>query len=72
MQELRCDHNILFGKIDTEEGFLEVRCRSRLCGHVPGEVVVLHRFSLDSGKLLDTVRYADPAFLMRRKDGHHA
>jgi hypothetical protein len=54
--ELRCDkrlHGVL-----TSDGVLEVACRSALCGHRDG-VVVIHRFDVQSGNLIDTVKYKD-------------
>ena len=59
--ELRCNNSILFGVVD--EGFIDVKCRSNYCGAGPG-VVVLHRFALDTGKLIHTSVYKDP---QRRK-----
>ena len=56
--ELRCDkrlHGVL-----TDDGVLEVACRSALCGHEPG-VVVIHRFDAATGELLGTKMYRDPA-----------
>lgn len=54
--ELRCDHR-LHGHID--EGVIEFSCRSRLCGKRPG-VVVIHRFDVTTGKLIETRRFRDP------------
>lgn len=54
--ELRCDHR-LHGHIDGE--VIEFSCRSRLCGKRPG-VVVIHRFSLITGKLIETKRFREP------------
>lgn len=56
--ELRCNNDILFGILD--EGVLEVKCRSKRCGAGPG-VVVIHGFDIESGKLLGTRKYRDPA-----------
>ena len=59
--ELRCDkrlHGVL-----TDEGVLEISCRSALCGHRNG-VVVIHQFDPVTGELLDTRYYKDPATLM--------
>jgi hypothetical protein len=55
--ELRCDkrlHGIL-----TDDGVLEVACRSALCGHVNG-IVVIHRFDAATGEFLNTKHYKDP------------
>lgn len=54
--ELRCGkrlHGIL-----TSDGVLEVSCRSALCGHRDG-VVVIHRFDVNTGDLIDTKFYKD-------------
>lgn len=59
MIELRCDNGVKYGELDLEDGTLEIKCRSRRCGHGPG-VVVVHRFDLDSGKLLGTERFREP------------
>jgi hypothetical protein len=55
--ELRCDmrlHGIL-----TNDGVLEISCRSALCGHRDG-VVVIHRFDAETGELVGTKFYKDP------------
>lgn len=54
---LACDGNKLHGILF--EGFIEVKCNSRFCGHGPG-VTVLHRFDPRSGVLLETKKYKDP------------
>lgn len=53
--ELRCEYK-LHGIISA--GKLEVRCDSRLCGKIPG-VVVLHTIDLETGKV-ETTRYQEP------------
>lgn len=63
--ELRCGkrlHGVL-----TDDGVLEVSCRSALCGHVDGAVVI-HRFDVETGQLLDTRKYKDPAMLVTDKE----
>lgn len=54
--ELRCDSRILHGVLD--DSVIEVKCRSRRCGHAAG-VVVIHRFDARTGELLDTLRFRD-------------
>jgi hypothetical protein len=54
--ELRCQHRIN-AVIDGD--VIEISCRSRLCGKRPG-VVVIHRFSVTTGKLIETKRFRDP------------
>lgn len=55
--ELRCSSSILHGVI--EDGVLEVLCKSNRCGKESG-VVVLHRFNVETGKLIETKKYKDP------------
>lgn len=54
--QLRCDHK-LHGHIDGN--VLEVGCQSRFCGKRPG-IVVVHRFDVTTGKLIETKRFKDP------------
>lgn len=56
--EIRCDAKILFGVI--EGNILEVKCRSRRCGHEAGTVVI-HRFDLTTGEQKGTLQFKDPA-----------
>lgn len=55
--ELRCPHK-LHGML-IAEGVLEVKCDSKFCGHGPG-VVVLHRFDVKTGELLETKSFKNP------------
>lgn len=66
--ELRCDNGIKFGEVLPEEGLIEVKCRSRRCGHEAG-TVVLHRFDLETGEQKGTLQFKDPAY---RKEGTDA
>lgn len=54
--DVRCDKK-LHGII--ENGVLEVKCGSVFCGARRGAVVI-HRFSLQDGKLIDTKHFKDP------------
>jgi hypothetical protein len=56
--DLRCNHK-KFAEILEEEGVLEIKCSSSFCGAGPG-TVVLHRFDLQSGKMVETRKYAEP------------
>lgn len=58
MTELRCD-NKFHGELFPEDGILEVKCRSAFCGAGPG-IVVLHRFDIQSGKMVETLKFRDP------------
>ena len=55
-KELRCA-GTMHGKLDDD--ILEIKCRRRSCGHRDG-TVVLHRFNIHTGELVDTKRFADP------------
>lgn len=55
-QELRCDSKKHAVLIEEGAGILEVKCDSRFCGAQTG-VIVLHRFDLSDGSLVDTKRY---------------
>ena len=58
MQELRCENVTLHG-ILIESGVLEVKCRSSYCGAGVGKVVI-HRFDVATGDLLETRKFRDP------------
>jgi hypothetical protein len=67
--ELRCDSRILHGIMVTEgSGVLEIPCRSRWCGKRPG-VVVLHRFNVCSGELIETLRFSEPELSKEGSNG---
>lgn len=55
--DMRCPHKM--HGILVDEKVIEVKCDSRLCGAGPG-VVVLHRFDLNTGDLITTIRYKQP------------
>lgn len=57
MHELRCAGTMHARMLD--ETTLEVKCKRRACGHIPG-VVVLHTFNILTGELLKTQKFADP------------
>jgi hypothetical protein len=59
--ELRCDSKKHAELVipTADEGLVEFRCASRWCGAMSG-VIVLHRFSTSSGKLVQTNRYQQP------------
>jgi hypothetical protein len=52
--ELRCASRV--HGVVVREDVIEVRCHSRYCGKRAG-VIVLHRFEISTGKLLDTKEY---------------
>lgn len=64
--ELRCENGILFGIV--EDGVLEVKCRSRRCGHEVGAVVI-HRFDLTAGNIQGTLKFKDPSIKKEERDG---
>ena len=53
--EMRCEHKLHGIVVD---GLVEVKCRSQLCGHRPG-VVVIHKFDGMTGALVETKRFKD-------------
>lgn len=61
--EMRCEHK-LHGIVNGD--VIEVKCRSALCGHKPG-VVVIHKFNSVDGKLLETRRYKDTPITKKGK-----
>lgn len=63
--ELRCPSRILHGVL--HDGVLEVRCKSNRCGHAAGTIVI-HRFDVLSGELVETNKYTDPV-ARRDNDG---
>lgn len=58
MGDVRCE-NKLHGII-VKPGVLEVKCDSRFCG-ANANTVVLHRFDLETGDLMETIRFKEPA-----------
>lgn len=66
--DLRCDSGIKHGDLDIQDGVLEVKCRSKRCGHMPGAIII-HRFDVGTGQLIETKKFTDP---LSRKDSQHA
>jgi hypothetical protein len=62
---MRCDGNKLHARI-TDEGYIEVKCRSKFCG-ASADVVVLHAFDPKTGRIVITRRYRNPAVLRKGK-----
>ncbi len=58
MHNLRCKGNKLHGRV-LDGNVLEVACRSRFCGWRSG-AIVLHRFNLESGELVETLKFKQP------------
>jgi len=54
--ELRCSGHKLFGVL--VDNVIEFRCQSKGC-KIPGTVVI-HKFSAETGKLLETQVFRDP------------
>ncbi len=65
--EIRCVNEILFGIL--EDGILEVKCRSHRCGYRPGRVI-LHRFDVKTGALVETKRFKAPTRERNRNGAH--
>lgn len=59
MADLRCSNGIKFGEINVELDYVEFSCRSNRCGKETG-VVIKHRFSLTTGELRETLKFAEP------------
>lgn len=73
MKDVRCGSGILFGRLDENTMVFETKCRSRRCGAGQG-VVVIHRFSCNTGELLSTRSFQDPSAIVSRrnkKEGEH-
>lgn len=66
---MRCEYKLL-GIINKPAigGIVELKCSSRFCGAKAG-VVVLHRFSTETGKLLGTSRFRDTPMIERNDNG---
>lgn len=58
MVDLRCD-GTMHAKLDLDRGTIEVKCGRRRCG-ASKQVVVLHRFSISTGEMIDTRKFANP------------
>jgi hypothetical protein len=54
--EFRCANNLHFKIVGN---LIETKCRSKRCGAGGGNVV-LHRFDLTTGELVETQQYKDP------------
>lgn len=48
---------------------MELRCKSQLCGSGNG-VIVLHRFSTETGEMIGTVRFRDTPIVGERSKTH--
>jgi hypothetical protein len=61
MSDIRCETKKHAEAVDDHT--IEVRCNSRFCGHVPGQVVVIHTFDLRHPEDVQTRRFKE----IRRK-----
>lgn len=57
--DLSCPHRSRHAVLLLGEGVVEVKCDRSHCGAGRGRVV-LHRFDVRTGELLETLRFADP------------
>lgn len=57
--DLACEHRQCHAVLLPEEGLLEVKCDRSHCGAGKGRVV-LHRFDVHTGELVETSRFAVP------------
>lgn len=62
--DLHCDNGIKFAEL--HDSILEVKCRSRRCGAIRGETVVIHLFDVNDGHLIDTRVFKSPPVQTRR------
>jgi hypothetical protein len=58
MPELRCPHK-MHGDLDGDACTVTMKCSNSRCGARSG-VVVLHKFDLFTGKLIETKVFKDP------------
>lgn len=56
--ELRCE-GTLYGVLSDDHTTIEVKCKRRRCGYRSG-VVILHTLSLETGKVIKTLRFQEP------------
>ena len=61
--DVRC-RSKLHGRL-IDGGLFEVACGSAFCGKKPG-VVVLHRFNIATGELVETLRFKDTPTINKR------
>ena len=61
--DVRC-RSKLHGRL-IGDGLFEVACGSAFCGKKPG-VVVLHRFNIATGELVETLRFKDTPTINKR------
>lgn len=65
--DLRCESKLLGILLEPGSGgVVELKCSSRFCGARAG-VVVLHRFSTETGALIGTARFRDTPVIEREK-----
>lgn len=57
--EFRCANSLHFKRLGD---VIEVKCRSKRCGAGGGNVV-LHRFNINTGELVETQQYKDPTVM---------
>lgn len=61
--DLRCE-GTLHGRV-TDERWLEVKCKRRICGYRSG-IIILHTIDLQTGKVVRTSKFAEPKKQNRR------
>lgn len=61
--DVRCGSK-LHGRL-IEGGLFEVACGSAFCGKGPG-VVVIHRFNIQTGELVETRKFKDTPKISKR------
>lgn len=63
-RDLRCD-GTLYGRL-TDDRWLEVKCKRRVCGYRPG-LVILHTIDITSGEVVSTKKFAEPTNKKKRR-----
>lgn len=66
--KLRCK-GTLHGQV-TDNRWLEVKCKRRICGYKSG-MVLLHTIDLQTGKVVSTKKFAEPKKQKENQHGAH-
>lgn len=64
--DLRCG-GTLHGRL-TDNRWLEVKCKRRVCGYRQG-MVILHTIDIATGEVVQTKKFAEP---VNKKENQHA
>jgi hypothetical protein len=64
--DLRCGAKKHGAMVDDHT--FEVKCSSRFCGAIAGQVVVFHRWDIRTGNLTKTLRFKQPGSEVKQHD----